>query len=112
MQVCQVDCTLAVHDHVLDEVDSGEDTMEDVQRVNKVVFGSHDSLIDSVNKFTEVLFLASHLDINVDLLKDGEQVLLPEKPTHFCENIKPVLEINISQGSKEGFLDGAREIDE
>jgi hypothetical protein len=70
--------------------------MHDIQGTHEVVPYSDDSLVNRVDKFTIVLFLASHLDVDINLLKHWEKVFSPEKSTHLAKYIQPMLKISIS----------------
>jgi hypothetical protein len=48
-------------------------------------------LVDGVDKFAEVLLLAPHLDVRINLLEHWEKVLGPQESTHLPEEVEPML---------------------
>jgi hypothetical protein len=58
---------------------------------------SDDSLFNRVDGLTQVLLLASHLDVDINLLEHWEEVLSQLEPAHLAQYGQPLFKISISQ---------------
>lgn len=96
----------------MDELSPSEDSMHDVEGVHEVVADPDDGFVDGIDELAKVLFLASHLNVNVDLLEHWQKVLGPEQPSHLIEQVKPLFKVIVAEWSQKSLFDCAGKVHE